>query len=52
MQVASMHFKARAHDNLLVVPHLGGNTVESFDKTERFLADRVAAALAAPEPLA
>lgn len=38
---------ARTHDNLLLVPHLGGNTVESFEKTERFLADRVADAIGA-----
>jgi D-3-phosphoglycerate dehydrogenase len=36
---------ARSHDNLLVVPHLGGNTVESFQKTELFLARRVLEAL-------
>ncbi len=36
---------ARRHDHLLVVPHLGGNTVESFEKTEVFLAGRVAEAL-------
>jgi len=38
---------ARAHANLLIVPHLGGNTLESFDKTERFVAERVVALLAA-----
>ncbi|MBX7167450.1 MAG: hypothetical protein K1X74_14060 [Pirellulales bacterium] len=32
---------AREHDNLLVVPHIGGNTEESFEKTEVFLALRV-----------
>ncbi len=32
---------AREHDNLLIVPHIGGNTVESFEKTESFLALRV-----------
>ncbi len=36
---------SRRLDNLLVVPHLGGNTVESFEKTERFLAERVVEAL-------
>ena len=30
---------------LLVVPHIGGNTRESFEKTEVFLAKKVAAAL-------
>ena len=37
---------ARRHENLLVVPHIGGNTWESFDKTEVFLAGRVVDALA------
>ncbi|HEY2895197.1 MAG TPA: NAD(P)-dependent oxidoreductase [Pirellulales bacterium] len=32
---------AREHDNLLIVPHIGGNTVESFAKTEVFLARKV-----------
>ncbi len=36
---------AREHDNLLIVPHLGGNTAESWVKTEVFLAGRVVAAL-------
>src|SRR5262249_22466230 len=36
---------ARRHDNLLIVPHLGGNTWESFEKTETFLASRVIDAL-------
>jgi D-3-phosphoglycerate dehydrogenase len=36
----------RSHDNLLVVPHIGGNTWESFEKTEVFLAGRVVEALA------
>jgi D-3-phosphoglycerate dehydrogenase len=38
---------ARGHDNLLIVPHIGGNTLESFAKTECFLAGRVVEALAA-----
>ncbi len=41
---------ARTHDNLLIVPHIGGNTYESFEKTEVFLAERVKAALAASAP--
>jgi D-3-phosphoglycerate dehydrogenase len=32
---------ARAHDNLLITPHIAGNTEESFAKTERFLAERL-----------
>ncbi len=38
---------ARDHDNVLLTPHIGGNTVESFEKTEIFLAEKVAAAIAA-----
>jgi D-3-phosphoglycerate dehydrogenase len=36
---------ARRHGNLLIVPHIGGNTVESFAKTEIFLAGKVVEAL-------
>ncbi len=36
---------ARHNSNLLIVPHIGGNTVESFEKTEVFLANRVAETL-------
>ena len=32
---------ARRHDNLLIVPHIGGNTYESFAKTESFMAKRL-----------
>jgi D-3-phosphoglycerate dehydrogenase len=32
---------ARERSNLLVVPHIGGNTYESFEKTETFLARRL-----------
>lgn len=32
---------SKTHSNLLVVPHIGGNTEESFAKTETFLALRV-----------
>ena len=38
-------------DRVLIVPHLGGNTVESFQKTEVFLAARVLEALAELKPL-
>lgn len=36
---------SQSHDNLLIVPHIGGNTHESFEKTEVFLAGRVIEAL-------
>lgn len=36
---------AREHGNLLLVPHIGGNTRESFEKTEVFLAGKVLEAL-------
>jgi D-3-phosphoglycerate dehydrogenase / 2-oxoglutarate reductase len=36
---------ARDNPNLLIVPHIGGNTLESFGKTEVFLANRVAETL-------
>lgn len=36
---------ARRHSNLIVVPHIGGRTSESFEKTELFLARKVAARL-------
>lgn len=32
---------ARQHDNLIITPHIGGCTVESMEKTERFLAQRL-----------
>jgi D-3-phosphoglycerate dehydrogenase len=38
---------ARENANLLIVPHLGGNTFESFEKTELFLAQRVVGLLRA-----
>jgi D-3-phosphoglycerate dehydrogenase / 2-oxoglutarate reductase len=37
---------AREHDNVILTPHIGGNTIESFEKTEVFLAHKVVAALA------
>jgi D-3-phosphoglycerate dehydrogenase / 2-oxoglutarate reductase len=36
---------AGLHDNVVLTPHLGGNTSESLDKTETFLAGRVVEAL-------
>lgn len=36
---------ARTHDNLIIVPHIGGNTWESTRKTELFIAKKVLAAL-------
>ena len=36
---------AQSHENVLIVPHIGGNTFESFEKTELFLADKVLASL-------
>jgi D-3-phosphoglycerate dehydrogenase len=38
---------ATKHDNLLITPHVGGNTVESFIKTEMFLAEKVVEAFSA-----
>jgi D-3-phosphoglycerate dehydrogenase len=38
---------ARSHPNLLITPHTGGCTLESMQKTEIFLADKVAGRLAA-----
>lgn len=36
---------AREHDNLLIVPHIGGKTRESMEKTEIFIAERVVEAV-------
>ena len=36
---------ARQHSNLLIVPHIGGNTYQSFERTEVFIAERLATAL-------
>ena len=38
---------AATHDNLVLTPHIGGCTRESMEKTEEFLAGKVAAYLAA-----
>jgi D-3-phosphoglycerate dehydrogenase / 2-oxoglutarate reductase len=32
---------ARTHDNLLLTPHLGGNTLESRQKCQLFIADKI-----------
>lgn len=32
---------AKQNDNLLIVPHIGGNTPESFEKTELFIAKKI-----------
>jgi D-3-phosphoglycerate dehydrogenase / 2-oxoglutarate reductase len=42
---------ARAHDNLLSTPHIGGCTVESTEKTELFLARKLGPVIAALENL-
>lgn len=36
---------ARSHSNLLITPHIGGNTTESFVKTEVFMAEKCRAEL-------
>jgi D-3-phosphoglycerate dehydrogenase / 2-oxoglutarate reductase len=41
MQVHPLVAYARAHDNLIITPHIGGCTVESMEKTECFLANRL-----------
>jgi D-3-phosphoglycerate dehydrogenase / 2-oxoglutarate reductase len=43
---------AGLHDNVVLTPHLGGNTSESLDKTETFLAGRVVDALGELRPAA
>ena len=32
---------AMNNDNLIITPHIGGNTIESFEKTELFLAKKL-----------
>ena len=32
---------AQTHRNLIIVPHIGGNTYESFEKTEWFIAKKI-----------
>jgi D-3-phosphoglycerate dehydrogenase / 2-oxoglutarate reductase len=41
MQANQLVAYARAHDNLIITPHIGGCTVESMEKTECFLANRL-----------
>lgn len=36
---------ARAHDNVIVTPHIGGATRESMERTERFMAEKLATIL-------
>ena len=33
---------AKTHANMVLVPHIGGNTIESFEKTEVFVAPQIA----------
>lgn len=33
------------HDNLIIVPHIGGNTYESFEKTEMFILKKILKAI-------
>ncbi len=37
---------AKQNDDLLIVPHIGGNTPESFEKTELFIAKKIQSILA------
>jgi D-3-phosphoglycerate dehydrogenase len=43
---------AGSHDNVVLTPHLGGNTSESLDKTEAFLAGRIVEVLRELRPIA
>lgn len=36
---------ATKFNNLIITPHIGGNTFESFEKTERFIADKLLLAI-------
>jgi D-3-phosphoglycerate dehydrogenase len=39
---------ARAHDNLLLTPHIGGSTVDAWSETERFVIEKACRALGLP----
>lgn len=36
---------ARENDNVLITPHIGGNTYESFEKTEKFIGEKILSAV-------
>lgn len=40
---------AKENNNLIIVPHIGGNTYESFEKTEKFIAQKVKSILKVKE---
>ena len=31
---------ARAHDNLILTPHIGGSTIDAWAETERFVIEK------------
>lgn len=39
---------SRAHDNLLLTPHIGGSTVDAWSETERFVIEKACRALGLP----
>jgi D-3-phosphoglycerate dehydrogenase len=41
---------ARAHDNLILTPHIGGSTLDAWRETERFVIEKACAALAVTVP--
>jgi D-3-phosphoglycerate dehydrogenase len=36
---------ARAHDNLVLTPHIGGSTIDAWSETERFVIEKAARTL-------